>query len=100
LFPASIVGVAPRMHSLKRGIAGLVAVPLLLATLIEAYFQSFGFYAEHYRIPIEKYGVRTPLRWEDMVFLAVFWPLAGALFYVSYRLLKYALRPERPAPRY
>lgn len=88
------------MHSLKRGIAGLAGAPLLLATLIEAYFQSFGFYAEHYKFPIEKYGVRTSLRWQDIVFLAVFWPLAGVLFYVSYRLLKYALRPERPASRY
>ena len=88
------------MPKLKRAIAGLAGVPLLLATLSEAYFQSFGFYVEHYTFPMEKYGVRTPLRWQDIVFLAVFWPIAVVLVYVSYRLLKYAFRPERPASGY
>ena len=85
------------MPKLTRAIAGLAGVPLLLATLSEAYLQSFGFYAEHYTIPMEKYGVRTPLRWQDIAFLAVFWPIAVGLAYVSYRLLKYAFRLERSA---
>jgi len=46
---------------------------------------------------MEKYGVRTPLRWQDIAFLAVFWRIAVGLAYVSYRLLKYAFRLERPA---
>ena len=81
------------MRSLKgRFMAALVGGPLLLVTLVEAYFQSFGFYKEHYLIPMEKYGVLTPLRWQDIAFLIVFWLLAVALFYVSYRLLRYAFR--------
>jgi hypothetical protein len=84
------------MPQLKRVIAGLAGVPLLLVTLAEAYFQSFGFYAEHYTFPMEKFGVRTPLRWQDVTFLAVFWPTALALSYVSYRLLKYAFQRQRP----
>ena len=80
---------------LKRVIAALLGAPLLLAILYEAYFQSFGFYAEHWIIPIEKYGVRTALRWQDIVFLAVIWPILFTLFYVSYRLLKYAFRRNR-----
>jgi hypothetical protein len=88
------------MPKLKRAIAGLAGVPLLLATLFEAYLQSFGFYAEHYTISMEKYGVRAPLRWQDIVFLAVFWPIAFGLAYVAYRLLKYAFRLERPASGY
>lgn len=88
------------MPKLKRAIAGLAGVPLLLVTLREAYFQSFGFYAEHYTVPMEKFGVRTPLRWQDIMFLAVFWPTAIALIYVSYRLLKYAFRREHPASGY
>jgi hypothetical protein len=85
------------MSNLRRAIAGLVGIPLLLVTLTEAYFQSFGFYAEHYTFPMEKFGVRTPLRWQDIAFLAVFWPTAVALIYVSYRLLKCAFRREHPA---
>ena len=78
------------MPMLRRTIAGLVSVPLLMATLYEAYLQSFGFYAEHYTMPVEKYGVRTALRWQDIVLLVVVWPILLVLFYVSYRLLKYA----------
>jgi hypothetical protein len=86
-----------QMSNLRRATAGLVGIPLLLVTLTEAYFQSFGFYAEHYTFPMEKFGVRTPLRWQDIMFLAVFWPTAVALICVSYRLLKYAFRRQHPA---
>jgi len=63
---------------------------LLVVTLWQSYLQSFGFYTEHYLWPREKYGVVTPLRWQDVLFLFVFWPLAVGLFYLSYRLLKNA----------
>jgi hypothetical protein len=85
---------------LKRVISALLGVPLLLVMLYEAYLQSFGFYAEHWTIPIEKYGVRTALRLQDVVFLVVIWPILLALFYVSYRLLKYAFRRNRVAIRH
>jgi hypothetical protein len=78
----------------RRFISGLVGGVLLLGTLVEAYFQSFGFYQEHYVWPMQKYGVPTPLRWQDMVFLVVFWLIAIALLHASYRLLKYAFRRE------
>ena len=77
---------------LKRVLAALLGVPLLLVILYEAYFQSFGFYAGHWTIPIEKYGVRAALRWQDIVFLVAIWPILLTLFYVSYRFLKYAFR--------
>jgi len=84
----------------RRVTSALVGGLLLLGTLIEAYFQSFGFYQEHYVWPKEKYGVLTPLRWQDIVFLIAFWLVAIGLFYLSYRLLKYALRrkPVVPSP--
>jgi NADH:ubiquinone oxidoreductase subunit 5 (subunit L)/multisubunit Na+/H+ antiporter MnhA subunit len=76
----------------RRILAGLVGVPILLCTLVEAYFQSFGFYREHFSWPIEKYGALTPLRWQDIVFLVVFWIAAIASFYLSFRLLRFAFR--------
>jgi len=76
----------------KRITAALLGVPLLLVVFYEAYFQSFVFYAEHWTIPIEKFGVRTALRWQDILFLVIGWPILLTLFYVSYRLLKYACR--------
>jgi hypothetical protein len=78
----------------NRLLSALVGSLLLVGTLVEAYFQSFGFYKEHYVWPKEKYGVLTPVRWQDIVFLVVFWPVAIGLCYLSYRLLRYALRRE------
>lgn len=63
---------------------------LLVVTLWQSYIQSFGFYREHYVWPREKYGVVIPLRWQDVLFLIIFWPVAAGLFYLSYRLLKNA----------
>jgi len=86
------------MMQTRRFISALVGGLLLVATLVEGYFQSFGFYREHYVWPKEKYGVLTPLRWPDMVFLVAFWVVAVGLLYLSYRLLRYALRGEPALP--
>jgi hypothetical protein len=83
------------MQSLRRRlIPGLAGSLLLLGTLIEAYFQSFGFYREHYVWPMQKYGVLTPLRWQDVAFLVAFWLVAIGLLYLSYRLLKTGSTPS------
>jgi hypothetical protein len=82
----------------RRFISALVGGLLLVATLVEGYFQSFGFYQEHYVWPKEKYGVLTPLRSQDIVFLVAFWVVAMGLLYLSYRLLRYALRREPALP--
>ena len=79
----------------KRVAAALLGVPLFLATLLGACFQSFNFYVEFWWMPFDKYGVRTPLRWQDVVFIAAVWSVLLVLFYVSYRLLKFAFRHER-----
>jgi hypothetical protein len=83
---------------IKRVISALLGIPLLLVMAFEAYLQSFGFYFDHYTLPMEKYGVRTPLRSEDVAFLAAFWLIAVALFYISYRLLRFAFRREVRGP--
>jgi hypothetical protein len=83
------------VRTLKRRFASaLTGGVLLLGTLVEGYFQSSGFYQEHYLWPREKYGVLTPLRWQDVAFLSVFWLVAMAVLYLSYRLLKYAFRRD------
>jgi len=77
---------------MRRFLSSLLGSLLLVGTSIEAYFQSAGFYEEHYVCPVQKYGIPTPLRWEDRVFLAVFWIVAIALFYLSFRLLRYSFK--------
>lgn len=81
------------MRTCKRRIISVVlGGSLLLATIVEAYFASVAFYQDYYAIPKEKYGVLTPLRWQDATFLTAFWLVVIALVYASFRLLKYASR--------
>jgi hypothetical protein len=79
----------------RRLISGIAGGLLLAGTFVEACLENFGFYQEHYLWPMQKYGVLTPLRWQDMVFIATFWLVIIGLFYFSYRLLRYAWRGRR-----
>ena len=85
-------GKSARLTTARRTLMTVLGIGLLVVTFTEAYFQSFGFYKEHYIWPKEKFGVLSALRWQDVVFLGVFWPLAGALCFVSYRLLRSAFK--------
>src|SRR5258708_17988010 len=52
----------------KQITAALLGVPLSLATLWGAYSLSFNFYVEYLWMPLDKYGVRTPLHWQYCVY--------------------------------
>lgn len=78
----------------KRVAAALLGIPLFVATLWGAYSVNFNFYVEYWWMPLDKYGVRTPLRWQDVVLVAAVWSVLLVLFYVSYRLLKFAFHRE------
>jgi hypothetical protein len=82
---------------LKRVLAALLGVPLFLVTLWGAYSVNFNFYVQYWWMPLDKYGVRTPLRSQDAVFITAVWSVLLALFYISYRLLKYAIRHKQVA---
>jgi hypothetical protein len=72
-------------------VSALAGCLVLLGAALESWFQSYGFYQEHYLWPMEKYGILTPLRWQDVIFIVAFWCVTIALFYFSYRLLRYAI---------
>ncbi len=80
---------------MRRVISALAGGVLLLGTAIATWRQIIWFYQEHYVWPMEKWGVLTPLRWQDIVFNVGFLALAIALVYVSYRLIKFAARTGR-----
>lgn len=86
-----------RCQMSKRVSAALLGVPLFLATLWGAYSLNLNFYVDFWWMPLDKYGVRTPLRWQDIAFIAAVWFVLLMLFYVSYRLLKFAFHRERSA---
>jgi len=81
----------------KRVAAALLAVPLFLATSWLTYSLNFNFYVEYWWMPLDKYGVRTPLRWQDSLFIAAVWLVLLVLFYVAYRLLKFTFRRDDSA---
>jgi hypothetical protein len=85
-----------KFHLAGRLISLVVGGPLLLVTIVEAYLQSVGFYLEHLEIPELKYGIPMQLRWQDIVWLMLFWPIAILMLYISHRLLKYAFLREPP----
>jgi hypothetical protein len=75
----------------RRTISGVLGAILFLGAIVEACRAGLGFYQDYYLIPKEKYGVLTPLRWQDVTFLVAFWLVILELIYISYRLMKYAL---------
>ena len=84
------------MKTLWRRIAAAVSGSVLMPTaLAGAYVPSLDFYKEHYSIPREKYGILIAPRWQDIVFLLIFWAVALMILFFSYRLLKYAIKNTR-----
>jgi hypothetical protein len=82
-------------QTLKRRIlAGTFGFGLLLATLGETGFVSYVSYVDRYWMPMDKYGIRYPLRWQDIVFIVLFYAAMIGLVYLAFRLLRYALRRE------
>jgi hypothetical protein len=83
------------MQAGKRRLAqGLTGGVLLVATIATMYNMGVSAYYNYYLYPKVKEGYIMPLRWQDIVFLVIFWSIAIALFYVSCRLLKAAFRPR------
>lgn len=82
------------MRTLRRIAAGIFGGLLLGAALYTGWNASVSIYADYYWIPLQKYGVLTKPRWQDLVFYCGFYVLDLALLYVSYRLLKFACKAK------
>lgn len=76
----------------RRVLSSIAGLSLLSGIAVEGYFQSWGVYEDHFLIPNAKYGSSLPLRWQDVLFIALFWCLAVPGSYLACRLLKHALR--------
>jgi hypothetical protein len=86
--------------AVARFAAGLVGGTLLVETLFTAYSSCRSMYYDYYLYPMVKDRYTMPLRWQDITFLVVYWFGAITLLYLSYRLLKYALRHQSPVSAY
>lgn len=78
----------------RRFAAALVGGTLLLETLATAYSTGERIYYDYYLYPKVKENYIMPTRWQDFVGLAMFFGATIVILYLSYRLLKYALRRD------
>ena len=96
------ISMRPSIRAVRRFTSGLVGLVLLLATAWMAFLQIEDAYYSYYLFPKFKEGYIAPTRWQDFAFMIAFWLGAILLFYLSYRLLKYAFRrktePSGPVP--
>jgi hypothetical protein len=74
--------------------AALVGGTLLLETLATVYSTCERIYYDYYFYPRVKENYIMPDRWQDFVGLAMFLGATIVILYLSYRLLKYALRRD------
>jgi|SRR5712671_804941 len=84
---------APKVR-VRRITAALVGGTLLLETLATVYSTGERIYYDYYLYPKVKENYIMPTRWEDFVGLAMFFGATIVILYLSYRLLKYALRRD------
>ncbi len=74
----------------RRITSALVGGSLLVAAAVEAYLLGKDAYYSYYFFPKFKDLYIAPTRWQDFVSLLLTWGTVFLLFYLSYRLLKYA----------
>ncbi len=79
-------------QSLRRFASALLGIALLLTAAWNSFNMAEQAYYSYYVFARFKEGYIVPTRWHDFVALAVLWSGTVFLFYLSYRLLKYALR--------
>lgn len=81
----------------KRFLSALVSTLILIPSLYFTYTVGRGMYYEYILFPKLKAqdGYIPPTRWQDCAFLAIFWTTAFVLFFVSFRLIRFALHAER-----
>jgi hypothetical protein len=78
--------------TIRRTTSALVVGLLLVAAAVEAYLLGKYAYYSYYFFPKFKDMYIAPTRWQDFVEFTLNWGEVFLLFYLSYRLLKYALR--------
>ncbi len=91
-FLVAVASMHLQRASVRRITSAAVGCPLLVATLWIAFGLGETLYDEYYLYPKFKERYAMPTRWQDFVALSVLWCGTFLLLYVSFRLLKYAIR--------
>ena len=93
------------MLALRRWLAGLAGIATLIPSLFFGYRVGQGIYYDYILFPREKVEEHyiAPTRWQDFAFQAIFWTSILLLLFVSFRLIRFALKARKseaaPLPR-
>jgi hypothetical protein len=80
----------------KRVLLGLLGAAILIPVLYFSYNVGRGMYYGYFLFPkikAEDHYI-APTRWQDFAFLTIFWTTALVLYFVSFRLLRFAMKPR------
>ena len=78
----------------ERCLAAVVGAVLLIPTIFFSYRVGQGIYYEYVLFPKEKAEEHyiVPSRWQDFAFQAIFWSAVLILLFISFRLIRFALK--------
>jgi hypothetical protein len=84
----------------KRYFSGFAGTVVFGATAYFSYIVAQGLYYSYIVWPKEKADEHyiVPTRWQDLAFLVVFWVVSLLLFFISFRLIRFALK-DRAVPQ-
>ena len=85
-----------RSSHLKRSLAGLVGTAIALPSVYFSYIVGRGMYYDYVLFPklkAEDHYI-PPTRWQDFTFLAFFWTSVLAVAFLSFRMLRFAFKPN------
>ena len=82
------------MIAIKRYLSGLAGTGISIGTAYFGYNVARGMYYNYFLWPKEKAEEHyiVPTRWQDLTFLAVFWVTLLLMVFISFRLIRFALR--------
>ncbi len=82
------------MTAIKRYLSGFAGTGIFIATAYFSYNVAQGMYYNYFLWPKEKAEEHyvIPTRWQDLTFLVVFWAISLLLLFLSFRLVRFALK--------
>jgi len=81
---------------MRKILSGLLATALLVPVLYFSYIVGEDTYDNYVVFPRTKERYVVPIRWQDFAFLAIFWTTALLLSFISFCLIRFAMKPRTP----
>ena len=82
------------MIAIRRSFSGFAGTGIFIATAYFSYNVARGMYHNYFLWPKEKAEEHyiIPTRWQDLTFLIVFWATSFLCLFLSFHLIRFALK--------